>query len=73
MLTVQTPAADATKPEDISIGFVPFVLLKMAPLSAPAAMLLAASSAQEVSDGLSILATICNSTHVSPAHVRCKN
>jgi len=37
------PAAHATSPPDISIGLVPFVLLKIMPLIAPAAMLLAGS------------------------------
>jgi hypothetical protein len=41
----QVPAAAATSPPDITIGFTPFVLLNSMPLSAPAAMLFAASSA----------------------------
>lgn len=42
-LTAQAPAMDATIALEITIGFNPLVLLNMAPLKAPAAMLLVAS------------------------------
>lgn len=42
-LTAHAPAIEATIPLEINIGFTPLVLLKMAPLKAPATMLFAAS------------------------------
>jgi len=42
-LTAQTPATDATMPPEISMGLTPRVLLKIIPLRAPAAIVLAAS------------------------------
>lgn len=39
LLTAHAPAAPATSPPEINIGFNPLVLLKSMPLSAPAAML----------------------------------
>lgn len=41
--TAQAPAIEATIPLEINIGFRPLVLLKTAPLIAPAAMLFVAS------------------------------
>lgn len=42
-LTAQAPATDATIPPEMTMGLNPRVLLKSMPLSAPAAMVLAAS------------------------------
>jgi len=55
ILTAQMPAAEATIPLEINIGFNPFVLRKTAPLIAPAATLFKESSVFRSALGLRIM------------------